>query len=61
MCISMIFPIFIRARNLFRNSADCTTSLGSLLKSGTAMGANMMGRFGSAVVDERGDSCGEAC
>ena len=51
----MIFLIFIRAWNFFRNSVDWTTSPGLPLKLGTKMGANIMEGFGKAVVDEKGN------
>ena len=53
--------MFIRAQNFFRNSADWTVSLGSPLKSGMEMGADITEVFGKAVVDERGEWRGDVC
>ena len=62
MCTSSVmFPMFMRARNFLRNSADWTASPGSPLKSGTAMGADMTDCCGKAVGAESGECRGEIC
>lgn len=56
---SVMFPMFIRARNFLRNLADWTGSPGSPLKSGTAMGADMIGCCGSTVGTDSGECLGD--
>ena len=38
----VMFPMFIKVQNFFRNSADWTALPGSPLKSGTVMGADKL-------------------